>query len=247
MQRRITSKLVVFTIITLITSVTMTSTTNSNVYSYSNYNTNSIGVTDSLKNSPINDSFLQRPIMSIEKTVNSTVINPENDAWIRVNITITNLGNATAYNLTTIDPGFEDWALTSLNLTEQKWVIIDVNASAFYFYYFKPIIEGNFTLEPTDIVYVDINGTEYHAQSNRFVIISIKPSSIEIIDTELWLNILYYSLIIAGALSAIVIFDFFVIKRSKEVKKVKTKAKDKKGATSQKSKKQIKRKTKKRR
>ena len=124
-----------------------------------------------------------------------------------------------------------------------------MNASAFYFYYFKPVIEGNFTLEPTDIVYADVNGTEYNAQSQRFVIISIKPSSIEVIDAELWLNILYYSLIIAGALGAIVLFDFFVIKRPKDAKKTKAKAKtaEKKGTSAQKSRQQLKRKTKKRR
>ena len=247
MQRRISTKITVFVLLTLLTSLVITQSTSNSAVSASSNAVQSQEITNLPKISPINDSFIQRPILDVAKTVNVSVVNPDDDIWIRVNVTIKNIGNATAYNLTTVDPDFGDWALTSLNVTLQRWVMIEVNATAYSYYYFKPLIEGNFTIEPTDIVYVDINGTEYHAQSQRFVIISIKPSSIEVIDAELWLNILYYSLIIAGSLGAIVLFDIFVIKRQKTTKQAKDKDVEKKGTATQKSKQQIKRKTKKRR
>ncbi len=247
MQQRIFNKIAVYITIALFASVAINQSSYNNTVLAISESVNSIKINNLPKVSPINDSFIQRPILDIGKSVNETVINPDDNLWIRVNITIKNIGNATAYNLTSIDPGFDDIAFDSINITQRRWVIIEVNASAFYFYYFKPLIEGNFTIEPTDIVYVDINGTEYHSQSQRFVILSIKPGSIEVIDAELWLNILYYSLIIAGSLGAIVLFDFFVIKRPKNVKKTKQKVAEKKGTSVQKSKKQVKKKTQKKR
>ncbi|MCE7740898.1 MAG: hypothetical protein GOP50_00440 [Candidatus Heimdallarchaeota archaeon] len=248
MQLRIKTKLAVYITIALFASLALTQSSHHNSVFANTEQEKSTLNTDVLpKTSPINDSFLQRPILDIAKTVNATTVNPDEDVWIRVNVTLKNIGNATAYNLTSVDPDFGDWAISSLNVTQQKWVIVEVNATTYYFYYFKPLVEGNFTIEPTDIVYVDINGTEYHAQSQRFVILSIKPESLEVIDAELWLNILYYSIIIAGALGAIVLFDLFVLKRPKDVKKTKVKVVKKKATSTQQSKKQIKKKTKKRR
>ncbi len=247
MQHRIGTKLVVYLIITLFASLAFNqSSIQRNVLALSEDHSNTNKINNFPKLSPINDSFLQRPILDIAKTVNTTEVNLDNNVWIRVNVTIRNIGNATAYNLTSVDPEFNEWAVSSLNVTQQRWVIIEVNASAYYYYYFRPILEGNFTLEPTDIVYVDINGTEYHAQSQRFTILSFRPENIAVIDAELWLNILYYSLIIAGSLASIVLFDYFVIKRSKDVKKVKEKV-EKKGVAAQKSKQRIKKQKKKRR
>ena len=247
MQHRFRTKLVVYLIITLFASLAFNQLSNQRNVLVLSENVTKTNKTYNLpKLSPINDSFLQRPIIDVEKTVNTTEVNLDDNVWIRVNVTITNIGNATAYNLTTVDPEFNEWAVSSLNVTQQRWVIIEVNASAYYYYYFKPILEGNFTLEPTDIVFVDINGTEYHAQSQRFNILSFRPENIAVIDAELWLNILYYRLIIAGSLAAIVLFDYFVIKRPKDVKKVKVKV-EKKGGASQKSKQQVKKQKKKRR
>ncbi len=248
MLQRIKTKLLVNLTIILFVGLTLSQLANNNT-TYADFE-NEVNRKEAIcfpNLSPINDSFLERPILDVSKSVNATVINPDLSEWICVNVTITNISNYTAYNLTTTDPGFEDWAVSSLNVTEQKWVIIENNASVYYFYYFKPLSEGNFTLEPTDIVYVDVNGTEYHAQSQRFIIIVIKPESIEVIDAELWLNILYYTIIISGVLGAIVLFDLFVIKRPKGTKKQKQKVVDKKGTSTQKNKKQVKRKTKKRR
>jgi len=195
----------------------------------------------------VNDSFLNRPILDISKDVNDTEINPDNNEWIFVNVTIKNIGNLTAYNLTTVDPSFSDWAISSLNLTTQNYVIVEPNATIYYNYYFKPIEEGNFTLEPTTIEYYNITEEEFHAQSQRFVIISIKPQNVVVLDKKLWLNILYYSLAIVAGIGALVLGDYLLFKRPQEVRKKKEKEKTKTGAAAQKSKKQIKRKTKKRR
>jgi uncharacterized membrane protein SpoIIM required for sporulation len=197
--------------------------------------------------SQINDSFLDRPILDLAKDVNNTEINPDIEEWIFVNITIKNIGNQTAYNLTTVDPSFSDWAISSLNLTTQKYVIVEPNATIYYYYYFKPLSEGNFTLEPTTIEYYGIDETKYNAQSQRFIILSVKPQNIVVLDKEIWLNILYYSLAIVFGIGALVLIDYFVLKRPREVKKRKEKQKGKKEIAPQKSKKQIKRKTKKRR
>jgi hypothetical protein len=194
-----------------------------------------------------NDSFLNRPILDLSKDVNDTEINPDANEWIFVNITIKNIGNLTAYNLTTVDPSFSDWAISSLNLTTQNYVIVEPNATIYYNYYFKPLKEGNFTLEPTTIVYYNVTEEEFHAQSQRFVIISIKPQNIVVLDKEVWLNILYYSLAIATGIGSLVLIDYFVFKRPQEVKKRKEKESKKKDTAPQKSKQQIKRKTKKRR
>ncbi len=197
--------------------------------------------------SQVNDSFLDRPILDLAKDVNDTEINPEIEEWIFVNITIKNIGNQTAYNLTTVDPSFSDWAISSLNLTTQRYVMVEPNATIYYYYYFKPLSEGNFTLEPTTIEYYGIDETKFNAQSQRFIILSIEPANIVVLDAELWLNILYYSLAIVFGIGALVLIDYFVFKRPRKVKKNKEKQRDKKVTATQKSKKQIKRKTKKRR
>ncbi|MHA1953391.1 MAG: hypothetical protein ACW96U_05555, partial [Candidatus Heimdallarchaeaceae archaeon] len=70
----------------------------------------------------VNDTLPDRPILSIIKTINGSIIAPnvvqvQPNTTLRVDVLIKNIGNRTAYNLTSTDPGFEDWALTSLNLT----------------------------------------------------------------------------------------------------------------------------------
>ncbi len=194
-----------------------------------------------------NDSFLNRPILDISKDVNDTEINPDASEWIFVNITIKNIGNLTAYNLTTVDPSFSDWAISSLNLTTQNYVIVEPNATIYYNYYFKPLDEGSFTLEPTTIVYYNITEEEFQGQSQRFTIVAITPLNIVVLDKTLWLNILYYSLAIVAGIGALVLVDYFVFKRPREASKKKEKERTKKGTATQKSKKQVKRKTKKRR
>ena len=88
-----------------------------------------------------NDTIPDRPILSIVKTINGSIVAPnvvqvQPNITLRVDVLIKNIGNRTAYNLTSTDPGFEDWALPSLNLTNQRFVKVGINATIFYFYYF---------------------------------------------------------------------------------------------------------------
>jgi hypothetical protein len=168
-----------------------------------------------------NDTLPARPLLSIVKTMNGSIVAPnvvqvEPNTTVRVDVTIKNIGNRTAYNLTTTDPGFEDWALTSLNLTTQRFVKVGINASIYYFYYFTSVIEGNFTVASTTIDYFGINGSEineYNARTQRFSIFSIKQENIAIIEGSLWIKIFYYCLGISAALGAVVGIDILILRR----------------------------------
>ena len=195
----------------------------------------------------VNDTLPPRPILSIEKTINATDVQPNID-WIRVNITIKNIGNRTAYNLTVRDPSFNDWAVSTLNITEQDFVQIDINATVFYFYFMQTTVEGNFTLESTEITYFNETGPEYNARSQRFNIKSISIINIPPIRGELWVKILYYCLGITGGLGLIVLIDYAIVKQIFQQLRNRSQAPLKKApAVQQKSKKQMKRKVQKRR
>ncbi len=170
-----------------------------------------------------NDTLKNRPILVVEKSINASPIQNEDvevtshlvrpNEWIRVNLTITNVGNESAYNLTTVDPSFEEWAIGNLNLTTQRYIQVDVNATIFYFYYFQAKIEGNFTLEATTVSYVNGTGIEYFSSSQRF---SLFVESVEVeyvLEADLWLNILYFCLGVVGILGAVVLVDRYAIQK----------------------------------
>lgn len=213
-------------------------------------NTEDIFQKEIVKNS-LNDTIPDRPFLEIKKDLNLTLLVPniekktfqvEPGQAINVNISIRNIGQKTAYNLTIVDPSFADWAISSLNITTQKYVIVQPNATVFYYYYFVPILEGNYTLESTEVNYFHLNGTEYRSFSQRFNILSILEEVEKTIEGELWVKILIYCLVIVGAIGLVVVGDYFLIRR----KRLKTK-KVVKRAPVQKSKKQQKRKIQKRR
>lgn len=171
-----------------------------------------------------NETLRNRPILIIEKSINASPIQNENqeissylirpDEWIRVNLTITNVGNASAYNLTTVDPSFEEWAVGNLNLTTQRYIQVDVNATIFYFYFFQPKLEGNFTLEPTSVTYVNGTGIEYSSSSQRFSFIVEAVETVYVLEADLWLNILYFCVGVVGVLGAVVLVDRFAIQKT---------------------------------
>ncbi len=203
-----------------------------------------------IKNS-LNDTIPDRPFLEIKKDFNLTLLVPniekktfqvEPGQTINVNITIKNIGQRTAYNLTVVDPSFADWAISSLNINTQKYVIVQPNATVFYYYYFVPILEGNYTLESTEIDYFHLNGSEYRSFSQRFNIFSIIEEVEQTIQGELWSKILVYCIVIAGSIGLVVAGDYYLVRR----RRVKTKKVVKK-APVQKSKKEQKRKIQKRR
>jgi hypothetical protein len=181
------------------------------------------GTTDSIDLS-VNDTLPARPLLSIVKTINGSIVAPnviliQPNTTIRVDVTIKNIGNRTAYNLTTSDPGFEAWAITSLNLTTQNFIKVGINSTIYYFYYFTAIIEGNFSIAATTIDYIGRNGTElneYNARTQRFYIVSIREENVAIIEGELWIKILYYCLAISGSLGAVVVADILILRRRKD-------------------------------
>ncbi len=188
-------------------------------YSIRNNNDNSL---NSCSPSPLDSSTLlpatenytipDRPLLAVKKTINITE-NIEPFQWIEVKLNITNIGNRTAYNLSITDPDYEDWAISTFNFTQQRYVEVETNTSFIYQYYIQPRREGNFTLEATVINYVDINGTKYTAYSQRFDIISLYPQHEEVIDKVKWLNLFYYVLAIVGTLLVIELIDLFAIQK----------------------------------
>ncbi|MHA1550989.1 MAG: hypothetical protein ACTSQC_03510 [Candidatus Heimdallarchaeaceae archaeon] len=170
-----------------------------------------------------NETLKNRPILIIEKSINASPIQDENqeissylirpNEWIRVNLTITNVGNASAYNLTIVDPSFEEWAVGNLNLTTQRYIQVDINATIFYFYFFQPKLEGNFTLEATTVTYINGTGVEYFSSSQRFSFFVEDVEAEYVIEADLWLNILYFCLGVVGVLGAVVLMDRFAIQK----------------------------------
>ena len=170
-----------------------------------------------------NDTLKNRPILAIEKSINASPIQDDNkevsshlirpNEWIRVNVTITNVGNASAYNLTTVDPSFEEWAVGNLNLTTQRYIQVDVNATIFYFYFFQPKLEGNYTLEATTVTYVNGTGIEYFSSSQRYILQVVAVEEEYVLEADLWLNILYFCLGVVGILGAVVLVDRYAIQK----------------------------------
>ena len=170
-----------------------------------------------------NVTLRNRPILIVEKSINASPIQDDNqeissylirpNEWIRVNLTITNVGNASAYNLTTVDPSFEEWAVGNLNLTTQRYIQVDINATIFYFYFFQPKLEGNFTLEATTVTYINGTGVEYFSSSQRFSLFVEDVEAEYVIEADLWLNILYFCLGVVGVLGAVVLVDRYAIQK----------------------------------
>lgn len=169
-----------------------------------------------------NDTLPSRPLLAIKKVINVTELEPLQ--WIRIDLNITNIGNRTAYNLSITEPNFEEWAVSTFNLTKQKYIQVEINASFVYTYYIQPLVEGNFTLEATEINYYDENSVMYKSYSQRYSLHVILPENVEVIDSEKWLNLFFFVLGIIGVFTAIIIVDLFAIqkihKRRRSSKKI---------------------------
>lgn len=158
-----------------------------------------------------NDTLPSRPLLAIKKVINVTELEPLQ--WIRIDLNITNIGNRTAYNLSITEPSFEEWAVSTFNLTEQKYIQVEINASFVYTYYIQPLLEGNFTLEATEIKYYDENSVMYKSYSQRYSLNVVLPENVEVIDSEKWLNLFYFVLGIVGVFTTIIIVDLFAIQK----------------------------------
>ncbi len=158
-----------------------------------------------------NDTIPARPILSVKKIVNTTLLEPYE--WVIINVTIKNVGNRTAYNLTVTDPFFGSWVYSISNFTVQKYVIVEINATINYFYYIQPIQEGNFTLESTEVTYNDLSGTEYLSISHKFNILVYEIEHIPIIEGNLWWKTLLYCFLVLLTLGTIALLDFLYLNK----------------------------------
>ena len=190
-----------------------------------------------------NDTIPARPILSVKKAINTTLL--ESYEWIRINVTITNVGNRTAYNLTVTDPLFGSWVYSTLNLTVQKYVIVEINATINYFYYIQPILEGNFTLESTEVTYNDLLGAEYLSISHEFNILVFEIEHIPVIEGSLWWKILLYCFLVLLTLGTIALLDFLYL--NKYFRGRKKKPVDSISSSAKKSKREVKKKVQKKR
>ncbi len=203
-------------IIFTITILLFISISNAQSQNYSTENINRLDFqkepkSNNLVFNDVNDTIPARPILSVKKTVNTTLL--ESFEWVRINVTIKNVGNRTAYNLTITDPLFGSWVYSTSNFTVQKYVIVEINATINYFYYIQPILEGNFTLESTEVTYNDLSGAEYLSISHEFNILVYEIEHIPIIEGNLWWKILLYCFLVLLTLGAIVLLDYLYLNK----------------------------------
>lgn len=171
-----------------------------------------------------NDTLPSRPILSIRKTINATIDDKtykiEPNQWLKVTSIIKNIGNRTAYNLTITEPLLPSLVSKTIGYYSRSFVEVDINATIYFDYYLLILKEGKFAIDSTTIEYQNKNGHEYSAYSQRFELTSILPEKVEAIETDLWLNVLWYSLGIGGFFIIIVTTQYIYekIQKGKEQK-----------------------------
>ncbi len=173
-----------------------------------------------------NDTLPSRPILSIRKSINATIddktYKTEPNQWLKVTIVIKNIGNRTAYNLTITEPLLPSLVSKTIDYYSRNFVEVDINATIYFDYYLLIVKEGKFAIESTTIEYQNNKGHEYSAYSQRFELTSILPEKVEIIEADLWLNVLWYSLAIGGFF-IIIITTQYIYEKIQEGKSKKSK------------------------
>ncbi|MHA2099354.1 MAG: hypothetical protein ACW99A_11810 [Candidatus Kariarchaeaceae archaeon] len=134
------------------------------------------------------------PLLQIIKTRSTDETRLGNN--ITVNVNITNWSNEPAFNLSITEPLFSDWAYSYFaGFDEYTYLQVDAQASFSYGYNMTLKAEGKYTIEATEIEYVDVNGTMYHSRS-QVIPITIFVINPPISLSQKWRNILYMSVII---------------------------------------------------
>lgn len=136
----------------------------------------------------------EEPVLQIFKFVDKNEV--ELGKNITVHVNITNWSEYSLYNLTIDEPLFSDWTYTDFQgFDDYVWVEVKSGGSISYSYTMKIISEGNYTIRPTTIEYVDSNGTEYNSRSGSLPVnVFIGDPIVD--NSELWQNILTWSLLI---------------------------------------------------
>jgi uncharacterized repeat protein (TIGR01451 family) len=134
------------------------------------------------------------PLLQIIKTSSTEEIRLGNN--ITINVNVTNWSNEPAFNLSITEPLFSEWAYSYFaGFDEYDYIFVDAQASFSYQYNMTLIAEGKYTIEPTEITYSDVNGTEYNSRS-QVIPISIFVENPPISLDDKWQNILWMALII---------------------------------------------------
>lgn len=154
------------------------------------------------------DRSIDFPLLKIVKSASSTETQLGNE--ITVSINITNWAFVPAYNLTITEPLFSDWAYSSFqDWDDYTFVQVNSDASISYNYTMSVQKEGKYTIGPTEISYVDINGTEYNSRSQA-IPITIYVDEPPLSFDEIWDNILIISLAILAIPIALFLVNKYV-------------------------------------
>ncbi|MCY3411904.1 MAG: hypothetical protein INQ03_09770 [Candidatus Heimdallarchaeota archaeon] len=132
------------------------------------------------------------PILSVMKWVSADEVVLGESITVYVNIT--NWSEESAYNMSITEPIFSDWASSDfIGYDDYVYTRIDSNASVSYQYTLTLKNEGNYIIEPTEIEYVDRNGTVFHARSSfQSVDVYIEEPLPEL--DEYWTAIFWWSI-----------------------------------------------------
>ncbi|MDH5403294.1 MAG: hypothetical protein OEZ01_17495 [Candidatus Heimdallarchaeota archaeon] len=132
---------------------------------------------------------LKRPALQIQKWVDADEIEINDEMTVHVNIS--NWSAYVAYNLTIEEPSFNNYTITSVKgFDRYQWVEFGQNVSVYYNYTFTYEFSGNFSIAPTAIDFVDVNGTKYYAISSSipvFVYIREPPAPATLVWRDLFL------------------------------------------------------------
>ncbi|MFX1513351.1 MAG: BatD family protein [Promethearchaeota archaeon] len=139
---------------------------------------------------PLNNykgSTISYTTLSITKTVSSQDIYVNQP--FKIYVTITNFGDATAFNVTLTEKFFPDYLFNSTgpeNITFQR---IANGSTCYYSYELIPQKEGIYEILPTKVTFFDEEGFSYTAESNNLTIEVETKEPTHIDYQEKWLII----------------------------------------------------------
>ncbi len=163
------------------------------------------------------------PLLSLVKKVDKEEIAPGDT--ISVIIRITNVGNATAYNITLIDQKVPEWVGEVIGDTTAHWEELKPNRTIIYEYKIKikDVVLTNITLGEAKIIYYDKNGTKYVIYSSKNVIKVNLPTGTVLDWDSIWrIVIIVEGLIVIGIITLMLVLEYLSYKEYlKTVKKKK--------------------------
>ncbi len=149
------------------------------------------------------------PLVFVSKTPSKKVV--KINEWITVTITLTNLGNKTAYDIKVIDENYPEWTIETRNHSTLYLIPIlepNVTIQIRYWLRIKSSTFKNISLGRVIVAYKDANNNDYKSYSEE-TIISIELKTIEI-DIEFVDKIL---LITTVGVTTSALFGLIIIER----------------------------------